>query len=94
MEHAAPICTERLRRLGSVNNLSEDLEMQVEGSSGRLDSFLHGLEAKRPRAAAVMTEEVSRLARSECLRFEILPAADRVCKTAAVFPDRAAQFEC
>jgi hydrogenase maturation protein HypF len=85
---------EKLRLAGWVRNSGVGLEIEVEGSPEQLDQFLHTLEAERPRAAVVTTEEVSRIAPVGCAWFEILPSDENVSKTAAVLPDLATCPEC
>ena len=85
---------EKLRLAGWVRNSGAGLEIEVEGGPEQLDHFLRKLKAERPRAAVVTTEEVSRIAPSGFVWFEILPSDERAPKTAAVLPDLATCPEC
>jgi len=85
---------EKLRLAGWVRNSSAGLEIEIEGRSDQLDDFLHKLQAERPRAAVVTTEEVSRIAPAGGVWFEILPSDENVSRTAAVLPDLATCPEC
>ena len=88
----------RLRLGGWVRNTSAGLELEVEGGSEQLDSFLRQLEVERPRAAVVTTEDILRVAPSGGTSFEILPSDEKTsaagCRTAAVLPDLATCSEC
>ena len=85
---------EKLRLAGWVRNSGAGLEIEVEGGPEQLDHFMHNLKAERPRAAVVTTEEVSRIAPSGGVWFEILPSDENASKTAAVLPDLATCPEC
>jgi len=85
---------EKLRLAGWVRNSGAGLEIEVEGGREQLDHFLYKLKAERPRAAVVTTEEVSRMAPSGSVWFEILPSDETAPKTAAVLPDLATCSEC
>jgi hydrogenase maturation protein HypF len=85
---------ERTRLAGWVRNTSAGLEIEVEGTSRQLDCFLHKLRVERPRAAVVAAEEVSRIAPTGGVYFEILPSEENAAKTAAVLPDLATCPEC
>jgi hydrogenase maturation protein HypF len=89
---------EKLRLAGWVKNSSAGLEIEVEGSLEQLDLFLQKLKTERPRAAVVTTEDVSRIAPSGGVWFEILPSDENapktVLKTAAVLPDLATCPHC
>ncbi|HME35670.1 MAG TPA: acylphosphatase [Candidatus Sulfotelmatobacter sp.] len=72
---------EKLHVAGWVRHSGAGLEIEVEGSSDQLKHFLNDLKRKKPVAAEVTREEVSRIAPSGAVWFEILPgdevASDR-----------------
>lgn len=84
----------KLSVAGWVRNSATGLEIEVEGTSRQLDDFLREFKEERPRAAVVTTEEVSEVAPSGAVSFEILPSDAYGPKTAAVLPDLAACPAC
>ncbi|HTR25232.1 MAG TPA: acylphosphatase [Terriglobales bacterium] len=84
---------EKLRLAGWVKHSSTGLEIEVEGSSEQLNHFLDKLKAERPRAAAVTTEDVSRIAPAGYVWFEILPGEENAPQAAAMLPDPAPSAE-
>ena len=72
----------RTRWLGE--KLKYSLEIEVEGTCGQLNDFLHQLKQERPRAAVVKTEEVLEIDPSGATRFEIRSSQAVGSKTAAV----------
>jgi len=75
---------QRLHVAGWVRHSGEGLEIEVEGSSEQLDEFLHDLKRKRPAAAEVTREEVSRIAPTGAIWFEILPDDEVISDEEAV----------
>jgi hydrogenase maturation protein HypF len=87
----------QLRLAGWVRNSSAGIEIEVEGDAEQLDAFLRRLEAERPAAALVATQNILRVAPSGGIAFEILPSvigSGGECRTAGVLPDLATCAEC
>jgi len=79
---------------GTVSNSSAGLAIEVEGPPGQLELFRARLQAERPPAALVLTQEESWLAAAGYRRFRILPSDTAAGKTAAILPDLATCSEC
>jgi len=75
---------EKLHVAGWVRHSGAGLEIEIEGSPEQLDDFLLDLKRKRPPAAEVTREEVSRIAPTGAPWFEILPSDDIAPQTAVV----------
>lgn len=80
---------DKMRVAGWVRNSAAGLEIEVEGTTEQTNDFLHNLKRERPPAAVITTEEVSRIAPTGAMWFEILPSDENVPRTAAVLPDLA-----
>src|SRR5215468_2093738 len=83
-----------LRLAGWVQNSTGGLELEVEGSPENLDRFLCKLKAERPRAAVVLSEEVSQIEAAGFASFQILPSKGDESKTTSVPPDLAPCRDC
>ena len=83
-----------LRLAGWVQNSTGGLELEVEGSPENLDRFLCKLKAERPRAAVVLSEEVSQIEAAGFASFQILPSKGDEPKTTSVPPDLAPCQDC
>lgn len=68
---------QKLRLAGWVRDSEAGIEMEVEGDSEQLTSFLHRLKSDQPRAAVVAVEEIVRIAPQQSTWFEILPSEPR-----------------
>ncbi len=87
-----------LRLSGWVRNTTAGLEIEVEGVQKTLDRFLALLQSEQPRAAVVQTQNVSRVAPTGKIGFEILLTGDsftgEASRSTAVLPDIATCPEC
>jgi len=68
---------QRLRLKGFVRNVDAGVEIEIEGGSQQIDSFLCQFKVDRPATAVVTTEEIQRVTSLGSLWFEILPDIKR-----------------
>jgi hydrogenase maturation protein HypF len=68
---------QNLRLAGRVRDTDAGIEMDVEGDSEQLATFLDRLKSDRPHAAVVALEEIVRIAPQHSTWFEILPNEPR-----------------
>ena len=64
---------QKLRLKGFVRNVDSGVEIEIEGGSQQIDSFLCQFKVDRPATAVVTTEEIQRVTSLGSLWFEILP---------------------
>jgi hydrogenase maturation protein HypF len=62
-----------LRLTGFVRNVDAAVEIEIQGSSERIDRFLSQLDVERPAGAVVTTDSIVRVASLGNLWFEIPP---------------------
>jgi len=67
---------EKLHVAGWVRYSGTGVEIEVEGNPEQVSDFLNLLKRKRPPAAVVTTEEVSRISPAGAKWFEILPSEE------------------
>ena len=67
---------ETLHVTGWVRYSGRGVEIEVEGSPEQVSDFLNNLRRKKPPAAVVAAEEVSRIAPAGAKWFEILPSEE------------------
>jgi hydrogenase maturation protein HypF len=72
---------QKLRLAGWVRNTGTEIDIEVEGGSEQLATFLQLLKSDRSQAAVVEREEVSRIAPQRSTWFEILPTDPKEAMT-------------
>ena len=79
---------------GWVNNSSQGVFVEVEGSEPQLRKFLLRIEAEKPPRAFIRSLEATFLDEAGYQTFEIRPSDDAGAKTALVLPDVATCLDC
>lgn len=79
---------------GFVRNDTEGVEIQVEGSAGKLEQFLSDIPEKKPALARIYHMEYKFLETAGFSEFRILESQSQQTVTALVLPDLATCDEC
>ena len=68
---------QKLHLAGWVRNADGGIEIEVEGRTEQLETFLRLLQSERPRAAVVATQQIVRMVPQQSAWFEIVPSEQR-----------------